>query len=60
MTHLAKLGVSKHIRERIANHRMRQSVADRYDHHAYDSEAREALERWNDEIGAWVAGRSDP
>ena len=57
MTQLAKLGVSKTVRERIANHRARQSVSDRYDHHGYDEEARAALERWNDEIDEWARRR---
>lgn len=50
MTHLAKLGCPRPVRERIANHRTIRGAADRYDHHGYDDEARDWLCRWNDEL----------
>ena len=49
-TGLARLGCPRVVQDRILNH-VDNSVAAIYDRHSYDTEKRNALERWGEKIG---------
>lgn len=49
-TRMAALGVDRTVQDRILNH-VDQSVGGGYDRHTYDTEKREALERWAEAFG---------
>ena len=46
LTHLARLGYGKEVRDRVANH-VDRSIDRRYTHHTYEVETRKALKEWN-------------
>lgn len=55
-THLAKLGVSRLIIERVLNHTDR-TVTATYDQHSYDDQKRQALMRWSDKLQQVITGK---
>jgi integrase len=59
-THLNEIGVAPHIVEVQLGHisGFRAGVAGRYNHAAYRSERRRALELWAETLLAWVAGKT--
>ena len=58
-THANEIGIAPHIVEACLGHisGFRAGVAGRYIWAAYRSETRRALERWAEQLLAWVAGR---
>jgi integrase len=58
-THASGLGIQPHIIEVILNHvsGFRAGVSGVYNRHTYDAEKRAALDRWADQLMAWVEGR---
>jgi integrase len=60
-THAGGLGIQPHIIEVILNHvsGFRAGVSGVYNRHTYDAEKRAALDRWADQLLAWVKGRSN-
>jgi integrase len=59
-THLNEIGVAPHIVEALLGHvsGFRAGVAGRYNHAAYRSDRRRALELWAETLMAWVAGKT--
>jgi integrase len=49
-TALARLGVAESVAERVINHAPRDPMVAVYDQHIYLNEAREALDKWGDEL----------
>lgn len=56
-SHLSALGVSENIAERCLNHK-RPGIIDKYDHHKFIEERREALNLWNDLLAALERGEN--
>jgi hypothetical protein len=49
-TKMAELQVPPHIRDRLCDHVEDRGSGSKYDHHAYEKEMREALEKWSDHV----------
>ena len=57
-TGLARLGVTKEIRDRVMNHSLKQSdVGDGYNHHTYYPECYRALSQWQDRLRDIIDGK---
>jgi integrase len=57
-THLAELGTAPHVIESVLNHiGHRQGVSGVYNRSTYQREVTTALQRWADQLLAWVEGR---
>jgi integrase len=58
-THAAEIGIAPHIVEAVLNHISghKAGVAGIYNKATYSAEKRAALERWADQLLAWVEGR---
>src|SRR5262245_66245896 len=57
-TGMARLGITKEVRDAVQNHKP-QGIGDRaYNFHAYAREKREALQRWADHVIAIVEANS--
>ena len=56
-TNLSRLGVPRHVSDRIQDHTGGGGVADNYDHHTYLDEKRRALELWEKRLLEIVEGR---
>lgn len=49
----SELGINRLVQDRILNH-VDRSVSATYDRHTYDTEARDALQRWSERLGEIV------
>ena len=56
-TNLSRLGVPRHISDRVQDHTGSGGVADDYDHHSYLDEKRRALTMWQERLLEIVEGR---
>ena len=58
-THAAEIGIQPHIIEAVLNHVSghKAGVAGIYNHATYEPEKRAALDRWAEQLLAWVEGR---
>lgn len=54
-TGMARLGVREEVAERVLNHAPADRMVAVYNQHAYQTEMREALEKWAEHLGAIVA-----
>lgn len=57
MTLMGKIGVSRFVQDRVANHKD-QTMGGVYDRHTYDKEKRQALDRWAGSLKDIVSGNS--
>lgn len=46
-TNLSKLGIPRYVAELVVNHRQAKSLTEVYDLHDFESEKREAMDRWS-------------
>jgi len=58
-TQMSKLGIEKYIRERVQNHIDQSVSAKHYDAYDYDSEKRQALEKWSRRLLGIIEGKAE-
>ncbi|MCG8435698.1 MAG: site-specific integrase, partial [Gammaproteobacteria bacterium] len=55
-TRLGQLGIPPHVKDKVLHHAPPKSAGEGYDHYDYESEQREALEAWADQLQRIVQG----